>query len=186
MIPDAPIAVPQTPDLHGLPPEAAGDFVGFIKSQLTEMLTAYGPIDLLWIDQFSNKYTGARWPEFQQLVKRLQPRCLVLANNARTLEQSDILGYEYPWKAELPALDNDVPAEVCDTLQDGARWFWRQSANGEDLQTAEAAVAKLEACNERGANYLLDVPPDPTGLISGPQLARLQEIAVLAGSVPQP
>jgi len=31
------------PDLHGLPPEAAGDYVGFIKKQLTELLTNYGP-----------------------------------------------------------------------------------------------------------------------------------------------
>jgi alpha-L-fucosidase len=33
------------PDLHGLPPEAAGDYVGFIKLQLSELLTGYGPVD---------------------------------------------------------------------------------------------------------------------------------------------
>ncbi len=49
---------PGQPDLHGLPPEAIGDFVGFIKKQLTEMLTKYGSIDLLWIDQCDNKYTS--------------------------------------------------------------------------------------------------------------------------------
>ena len=53
------------PNLHGLPPEAAGDYVGFVKKQLTELLTNYGPIDLLWIDQYANKYTAARWPEIR-------------------------------------------------------------------------------------------------------------------------
>jgi hypothetical protein len=30
------------------------DFVGFMKKQLAELLTNYGLIDLLWIDQYAN------------------------------------------------------------------------------------------------------------------------------------
>ena len=37
---------PGQPDLHGLPPEAAGDYVGFMKKQLAEMLMDYGPLVL--------------------------------------------------------------------------------------------------------------------------------------------
>ena len=81
------------PDLHGLPPEAAGDFVGFMKLQLTELLTDYGPIDLIWIDQHHNKYTSAHWPELREFMKSLQPNCLILGNNARSLDDSDIVGY---------------------------------------------------------------------------------------------
>jgi len=33
-------------DLHGLPPEAKGGYPGFIKKQLTELLTRYGPISM--------------------------------------------------------------------------------------------------------------------------------------------
>ena len=51
-----------------------------------------------------------------------------------------------------------------------------------DLQTAETVVARLRLCNARNANYLLDVPPDPEGLISGPQLQRLREIGALLRS----
>jgi alpha-L-fucosidase len=49
---------PGMPNLHGLPPEAAADYAGFVRRQLAELLTNYGPIDLLWIDAFDNKYTG--------------------------------------------------------------------------------------------------------------------------------
>jgi alpha-L-fucosidase len=170
---------PGKPNLHGLPPEAAGDYVGFMKKQLAELLTNYGPVDLMWIDQYDNKYTGAQWPGLKQYMKSLQPHCLVLGNNAHTSEDSDVVSIEFPWKTTLPVAGNDLPAEVCDTIQTGARWFWRESPGPADLQTAETVVARLKACNERKTNYLLNVPPDPSGLISGPQLKRLREIGAL-------
>ena len=173
---------PGKPDLHGLPPEAAGDYVGFMKQQLAEMLTDYGPVDLLWIDQYDNPYTGAQWPEIRAYLKTLQPHCLVLGNNARTLRDSDVVSIEFPWKVTLPAAGNALPAEVCDTIQTRARWFWVESKSPADLQAATVIVARLRACNERHANYLLDVPPDRHGLISGPQLQRLREVGAMLKS----
>ena len=170
---------PGKPNLHGLPPEAIGDYVGFIKKQLAEMLTRYGPIDLLWIDQFENKYTDPHWPEIMAFVRSLQPHCIVLGNNAHNLQVSDVLGYEFSWLQKLPPDGNQLPAEVCDPIQTGARWFWRKVEQPSDLQTADEVVARLRLCLSRNANYLLDVPPDPEGLISGPQLQRLREIGAL-------
>jgi alpha-L-fucosidase len=170
---------PGKPNLHGLPPEAAGDMAGFIKRQLAEMLTNYAPVDLLWIDQHENKYTGAQWPEILAYVRSLAPRCVVIGNNADNLRASDAIGYEYPWRHQLPPEDNVLPAEVCDTIQTGARWFWREVREPSDLQTAAEVVARLRLCTSRHANYLLNVPPDPSGLISGPQLKRLREIGEL-------
>ncbi len=170
---------PGRPNLHGLPPEAAADYVGFMKKQLGELLGNYGPVDLLWIDQYDNKYTGKRWPEILAYIRSLQPRCIVVANNASNLVDSDVLGFEYPWRAQMPPPGNPFPAEVCDTIQTGARWFWRQVRQPSDLQPAAEIVSRLRACNARNANYLLDVPPDPDGLISGPQLERLREIGAL-------
>jgi alpha-L-fucosidase len=170
------------PNLHGLPPEAAGDYAGFIKKQLAELLTSYGPIDLLWVDGYDNKYTGRQWPEILAYIRSLQPHCVVLGNNAQDLRDSDVLSNEFPWKGGLPPEGNALPAEVCDTIQTGARWFWREVKQPSDLQPAEAVVARLRTCNERNANYLLDVPPDRDGLISGPHLQRLREIGALLRS----
>jgi alpha-L-fucosidase len=170
---------PGMPNLHGLPPEAAGDMAGFVENQLTELLSNYGPIDLLWIDQYNNPYTRSRWPEIRARLKALQPHCLVLGNNARTLRESDVLSYEYPWQHTLPPATNESPAEVCDTIQTGQRWFWREAKGPADLQSAEAMAARLRLCNERHANYLLNVPPDRDGLISGPQLQRLRDLGNL-------
>ena len=100
-------------DLHGLPPEAAGDYLGFIKKQMAELLIHFGPIDLMWCDQYRNKYTKEHWPEIRAYIKSLQPRCLVLGNNAHDLVDSDILSYEYPWAPVLPPEGNATPSEVC-------------------------------------------------------------------------
>jgi alpha-L-fucosidase len=171
---------PGKANLHGLPPEAAGDYVGFMKKQLAEMLTRYGPIDLLWIDQYANRYTAAAWPEIRAHLKSLQPRCLVLGNNAHDLRETDVLSYEYPWAQALPADGNALPAEVCDTVQTDQRWFWRAVTKPSDLQPAAEMAERLRVCNARRANYLLNVPPDRDGLISGAHLQRLREVAALA------
>jgi alpha-L-fucosidase len=152
---------------------------GFIKKQLGEMLTNYAPVDLLWIDQHENKHTGDRWPEILAHVRSMAPHCVVIGNNADSLQASDAIGYEYPWRHQLPPAGNRWPAEVCDTIQTGARWFWREVRQPSDLQTAADVVARLKLCNARQANYLLNVPPDPHGLISGPQLERLRDIGAL-------
>ena len=170
---------PGRPDLHGLPPEAAGNMAGFMKKQLAELLTNYAPVDLLWIDQHENKYTGTQWPEILAYLRSIAPRCVILANNADSLQQSDAIGYEFPWRHQIPPEDNVLPAEVCDTIQTGARWFWREVRQPSDLQAAADVVARLRLCNARHANYLLNVPPDRDGLISGLQQERLREIGTL-------
>jgi alpha-L-fucosidase len=166
------------PDLHGLPPEAAGDYVGFMKKQLAELLTNYGPVEVLWIDQYSNKYTVARWREILAYVRSLQPRTIVVANNAGSLDVSDVLSFEFPWKPDrLPPAGNRVPSEIADTI-DRKGWFWHQAAP-EDVKPADSLVKMLRLANQRGSNYLLNVPPDRDGLISGTRLERMREIGRL-------
>jgi len=166
------------PDLHGLPPEAAGDYVGFIKKQLTELLTNYGPIDLLWIDQYRNKYTRPDWQKIRAHIKSLQRRCLVIGNNAHDLRDSDVYSCEYPWDSKgIPPEGNRTPAEVCDKIS--RTWFWNTADLPEHVRDAGKIVKMLKLCNERNANYLLNVPPGRDGLISGAHLERMQEVAAL-------
>ncbi len=168
------------PDLHGLPPEAAGDYAGFMKKQLAELLKNYGPIDVLWIDQFRNKYTAASWKEILAYIHSLQPETVVVANNAESLEVSDILSFEFPWNPKrLPPDGNRVPSEIADTI-DRKGWFWHPAAP-EDVKPARELVKMIRFANRRSANYLLNVPPDREGLISGPRLERMREIGKLLG-----
>jgi alpha-L-fucosidase len=177
-------------DLHGLPPEARGDFTGFIKKQLSELLTRYGPIDLLWADQYSNRYTHNDWREIKRHVKSHQPNCIVIANNSHDFRDTDIHSYEYPYLKKssparaLPPENNKYPAEVCDTI--GPSWFWKTRENKANLQTAEEVVAMLKLCNSRRANYLLNVAPDKSGLIPAYSVERLRKIGELLGAKTPP
>jgi len=173
------------PDLHGLPPEAKGDYVGFIKKQLTELLTHYGPIDLIWVDQYKNRYTDRHWREIKAHIKSLQANCIVIANNAHDFQDTDIHSYEYPYlkntrpEKALPSGGNTNPSEVCDTI--GPSWFWSKSNDQTKLRTAEEVVAMLKLCNDRHANYLLNVAPDMTGQLPALSVERLREVGELLG-----
>jgi len=172
--------------LHGLPPEAQGDYTGFIKKQMAELLTDYGPIDLLWIDQYSNRYTRDDWLAIKRHINSLQPACLVIANNSLDFQNTDIHSYEYPYlkatgaKTILPPAGNPHPAEVCDTI--GAGWFWTSKETAAALKSADEVVAMLRLCNDRRANYLLNVAPDKTGLIPATAVERLRQIGKLQAS----
>ncbi|MCX7818431.1 MAG: alpha-L-fucosidase [Kiritimatiellae bacterium] len=176
-------------DLCGLPPEAAGDFLGFIRAQLTELLTGYGPVDLLWIDQYRNRYTGAQWPELLAHIRRLQPGCVVVANNARNFADSDIHSYEYPWARHadpahaLPPPTNTAAAEVSDKL--GPGWFWSSRETAQTIQTPEQVVEMVRLCNSRRANYLLNVAPDRTGRIPEYSVQCLRRIGELLRDSPR-
>jgi alpha-L-fucosidase len=172
--------LPGQTDLHGLPPEAAGDYVKFIKLQLTELLTQYGAVDLMWFDQYNSKYTGAQWQEIKAHVHALQPGCLVLANNSTNFKETDIHSYEYPWlkakqRKPLPSEDNTNVAEVCDCITPGA-WFWQTNLTEKSVTSAAKVVDMLKLCNSRQANYLLNIPPDRTGRIPEWLVRRLEEI----------
>jgi alpha-L-fucosidase len=161
--------LPDQQDLHGLPPEAVGDFEGFIEKQITELLTNYGPIDLIWFDQYSNKYTEQYWLQLKALVHKLQPNCIVVANNAEDYQESDIISYEYPWKMQsnpekaLPPSGNKDASEVSDCIDAEGRWFWHTGAI--KLQKVDVLSNMIKLCNSRHANYILDVPPGRDGLI---------------------
>jgi alpha-L-fucosidase len=161
--------LPDQKDLHGLPPEAEGDFEGFIEKQITELLTNYGLIDLMWFDQYPNKYTRQHWPQLKSLVHNLQPECIVVANNSGNYKESDIISYEYPWRMRknpekaLPPPGNKDVSELCDAIDASGRWFWH---TGEiSLQKVDVLSNMIKLCNSRNTNYLLNVTPGKDGLI---------------------
>jgi alpha-L-fucosidase len=166
-------------DLHGLFPEAVGDYEWYIEKQVEELLTRYGKIDLFWFDQYSNPYTGKYWKQLKNMVHRLQPDCVVIANNSASFEETDIVGYEYPYLKsarpghEIPQTGNKDAAEVCDCI-DGKGWFWHPGI--EKIRSVEYIVNMVKLCNSRNANYLLDVPPDTRGILPLTYVNRLKAV----------
>ena len=152
-----------------------------MRQQFTELLTRYGPVDLIWCDQYRVKLNAKEWSDLKTLIHQLQPNCLVIANNSHQLSETDIYSYEYPiYKNEkgYPPVTNTIPSEVCDTIVDCGNWFWQPGVDAH-LRSAADIVGVLKKCNDRQANYLLDVGPDRSGRIDAAAVKRLQEIGDL-------
>lgn len=150
--------------------EAGKDFDGYIehyvKAQVRELLTGYGPLCLMWFDtprRISRKHSR----ELVELVHELQPSCLV---NGRI---GNGLG-DY-----ATATDNFVPADVVDgewetpvTIND----TWGFRADDHNWKPADALLDILATAASRGGNVLLNVGPDGEGRIPEPSVRCLEEI----------
>jgi alpha-L-fucosidase len=141
--------------------------IAFVKNQLTELLTQYGPVSLLWFDGWGWEpaVTYARIPyeTIREHIRSLQPNLLVLENNhEHTLVHSDVVGYERNVEGTPPA-NNMLPAEVADNIRSDGKWFFSNgSCNLKPLATLNAS---LIAVGMSHANYLLDLTPNQQGQI---------------------
>lgn len=158
--------------------EGKGDAVAFIKNQFTELLTGYGDVSVLWVDQFGAHNGGLKpgdWESIKAHVHSLQPNCIVIANNSTQFSQTDIYSYEYPYSHKLPPTGNTNPSEVCDKIQE-AGWFWKPKGIAVNRSVDYIVNTMLIPLTNRRSNYLLNCAPDTRGLMPDDVVKRLREI----------
>ncbi len=160
--------------------DSSCDALSFAKNQFKELLTNYGNIDLIWIDQ-SNCLNGGLnegdWLKFKSYIHSIQPNCLVIANNQLDYRDTDIHGYEYSYSLQLPPTNNTNPAEVCDKLQRG--WFSNTELGVDALPVRDIdyVVNKmLIPLNYSRSNYLLNCAPNSHGLMPDSVVSFLSEV----------
>lgn len=146
------------------------DYSLFFKSkvlpQVTELLTNYGDICLMWFDTPS-VISPAQSKELFNLVKQLQPNCLVNTRIGNGLGDYQSMGDN-----ELPENTSDLLVEAPCTLND----TWGFKLDDNNWKSAETVLAIKKHCNERGANYLLNVGPDYLGRIPAPAIDILKAV----------
>ena len=158
--------------------------LALIKAQLTELLTNYGPIDLLVFDGWDASwsrltYNDVPYHEIYALIKKLQPDCLVSEHNAAKypgtgLFYSDVRQYEQRAGQKI-SLDNPIPSESGTTLQ--SAWFWKQSFPQEELRPVEQVVNDwLIPFNRAHCNLILNVAPNRQGKLDPNVVNRLADI----------
>ncbi|MCE9612862.1 MAG: alpha-L-fucosidase [Lentisphaerae bacterium] len=156
-------------DGHTLTSRQATDYV---KAELTDLLSHYGPIHVIWTDGWGwkNWHAYVIYQEVYDHIKALSPTTLLVENN-HTAVNTDIRTYE---QTPLPPAGNTFPAELCATIRADGMWFW--SAGADRTKSVDMLVGQRDVANARRAAYLLDVTPDARGLIPDSQLAVLAEI----------
>ena len=165
-------------------------YLDYMELQLTELLTRYGPVAIIWFDGLSDqdKYNGRR---FINLIRDLQPATLVnnrigVPADYETPEQFipqaiptrkvRIAGID-PQKAS--ALSPGVPGpedfrlwETCMTINH----TWAFNKNDRDFKTSRQLIRNLVEVASRGGNFLLNVGPTPEGTIQPEFEERLRAI----------
>lgn len=157
-------------------------YTAFMKGQLKELLTGYGPIGLLWFDgQWESCWTKERGDDLYRYVRSLQPNIIVNnrvskpANNAGGgFAHSDGMGdYGTPEQTIPPSgFGPGVDWESCMTMND----HWGYNKNDHNWKSTQTLVRNLIDCASKGGNYLLNVGPTAEGLIPDASLERLNQI----------
>jgi alpha-L-fucosidase len=146
--------------------EAWGRFTDTMFEQLRELLTGYGPIDLLWFDGGWER-TAEEWraSELERFLRQLQPDLLI---NDRLPGAGDYVTPEQFVPPEAPG----ERWETCLTMNE--TWGW--CPDDTEYKSATALVHTVCEVAGRGGNLLLNVSPMADGHLPTPQLDRLEAI----------
>jgi alpha-L-fucosidase len=125
------------------------------KKQLDELFGNYGDIDVVFFD-------GGEKEELAQYVHKLQSNCLVTRGEMATPEQ------------KLPKEPIPGPWESCFTL--GTQWQFKPT--NEEYKTGEILINMLIETRAKGGNLLLNVGPEPSGIIPFEQERIFRELAL--------
>jgi hypothetical protein len=160
--------------------DAAG-YIAMIQAQLTELLTNYGRIDVLWLDGWlwQKGYEEIPFATIYNFAKAIQPNCVVIDNRGGSAIQnlSDVEVYEFVPVGGIPAT-NTLVAEACNTIRNDGKWFYHSNLDqtATTLYTSVEVKAAIVETNSRFANYLLGLAPGTNGLLPDAQVTLLNEI----------
>ncbi|MFP4216218.1 MAG: alpha-L-fucosidase [Phycisphaerae bacterium] len=134
-------------------------FIAYYQTQLEELMTRYGAIDILWYDGCIPGPLDGQVAN--QRVRDLQPDILINERNGdpfdfRVSEQS-LKDKPGPWESALTLNDN-----------------WGYHATDENWKGPADVVKMLIAVRSKAGNLLLNVGPRPEGTIPEPSLNILR------------
>jgi alpha-L-fucosidase len=140
----------------------------YLKNQLTEILTGYGPIDLLWFDgawERSNEVWDSK--DIGDHIRSVSPKTLI---NDRLFTQGD---YRTP-EQWIPAQPIAEPWECCMTMN----YSWAYVPSDTAFKTPFEILRTLIEVVSRGGNLLLNIGPKPDGSLVAEEKDLLLQLAL--------
>ncbi len=153
----------------------------YLKPQLKELLTRYGPIGVLWFDgEWIPEWNEQFGLDTYKYVRSLQPDIIVNNRVGKGREGMAGLTEEGYFGGDFGTPEQEIPDtglagvdwETCMTMND----TWGFKSTDHNWKSAKELVHNLIDIASKGGNYLLNVGPTAEGLIPQPSIDRLREI----------
>jgi len=159
-------------------------FREYLHAQVTELLTKYGPIGVMWFDgEWESTWRGEYGKELYELCISLQPEVIVNNRLGARGGMEGLTGmdgyaggyggdYMTP-EQEIPdAVDKGLDWETCMTMNDR----WGYNSNDHNFKSVTDLLQKLSDIVSKNGNFLLNVGPKPDGTFPEESIQRLSEI----------
>lgn len=150
-------------------PEKWENFKTFTYNQIEELMSGYGPIDILWLD---GGWVSIRnnqdidMPRIANMARKKQPGILVVDRTISGRYEN----YQTPERS-IPEIQLPFPWESCITLT--SDWGWVKNAK---YKTSNQVISMLMEVVAKGGSLLLGVGPTAEGIIEQPAIERLAEV----------
>lgn len=176
---------PPEPAYAAGPDHDLNRYLDFVRAQVTELLTQYGPVASIWLDGIAVPLSGDagafRCRELYDHIRALQPQVLVAYKQGVTGTE-DYFAPEHG----VPSAQDDARKrgqigagsskliEVCTTMCPGS-WGYDRTKAGQHLNEAQV-WEKLTAAGAGGYNLLLNTGPLPDGSLDPEDVPVLRRV----------
>jgi len=143
-------------------------YIDYMKGQLTELLTHYGRIGIIWFDGgWEHNEQELRSAEVNAMIRKLQPDIII--NDRNKLKED----YDTPEQfIPAEALAEGRLWETCMTMND----TWGYARNDQNWKSSEVIIRDLIDIAHKGGNFLLNVGPTDRGVIPQASVERLANV----------
>ncbi len=161
-------------------------YVDFLHQQVREIVTNYGPLDILWFDYSNPEIQGESWRanELVAMVRQLQPA--IITNNRlyrsaeagwhddHHLEPFDNVYGDFctPEQRIPPTGVPGVDWETCMTVNT----TWGYSKHDHAWKPTKTLIRNLVDIASKGGNYLLNIGPRADGSVPNEIVERMRGI----------
>jgi alpha-L-fucosidase len=155
------------PDWHhpdAFTPDRHDRYLSYLQTQVRELLTNYGRVDLLWFDGLGKKAEDYGAVAVNRMARELQPHLLI--NNRNGLPED----FDTP-EQRVGKYQDQRAWESCITI--GKQWAWKPD---DTMKSLAECLQTLVRCAGGDGNLLFNVGPMPDGRIEPRQVGRLQEM----------